>query len=119
MNKFMIMLCTMVISYSLMAQSGDFPYEKIGDLKEAKLQVKMLAEDSYVLIDLKDDTKRYYAVNLPDVYKKNELNLICTGIIGKVPPNFRMIGTPLKLTEVKVGKGYKKLKVKVKSFKFE
>jgi hypothetical protein len=119
MKKLFFLMAMIVINVGLFAQGNDFPYEKIGDLKDAKLQVKMLNEDSYVLIDLKDDSKRYYAVNLPDVYKKHGLNLVCTGIIGKVPPNFRMMGTPLKLTAVKVGKGYKQLKVKVKSFKFE
>ena len=119
MKKILFLMTMIIASMGVFAQGNDFPYEKIGELKDAKLQVKMLNEDSYVLIDLKDDSKRYYAVNLPDVYKKNGLNLICTGIIGKVPPNFRMIGTPVKLTTVKVGKGYKQLKVKVKSFKFE
>jgi|688.fasta_scaffold41928_5 hypothetical protein len=119
MNKILIILVVVCLSINLHAQGNDFPYEKAGELKDAALRVKMLNEDSYVLQDTKDDSKRYYAVNLPDVYKKDGLNLICSGIIGKVPPNFRMVGTPLKLTAVKVGKGYKKLKVKVKSFKFE
>lgn len=116
-----IIVCILMIGISLnmLSQGVDFPYEKVGDMTAAKLQVKMLSENSYVLIDTKDDSKRYYAVNLPEEYKKDGLNVICTGIIGKVPANFRMVGTPLKLTFIKVGKGYKKLGVTVKSFVFE
>lgn len=117
--KTVLLILSILSTVLIHAQNTDFPYEKIGEIKDMKLSVKMLNEESYVLIDPKDNSKRYYAVNMPEVYKKDGLNLICTGIIGKVPPNFRMIGTPLKLTYVKVGKGYKKYKVSIKSFTFK
>ena len=99
--------------------TADFPYEKVRDMVQEKLTVKDLGNESFVLITPGDDTKRFFASNLPDVYKKDGLMLICSGIVGKVPPNYRMIGTPLKLKAVKVGKNYKKYKIKVKSFIFE
>lgn len=116
-----IIVCILMIGISLnmLSQGVDFPYEKAGDMIDAKLKVKMLSENSYVLINTKDESSRYFAVNLPEEYKKDGLNVICTGIIGKVPANFRMVGTPLKLTFIKVGKGYKKLGVTVKSYKLE
>ena len=118
-----MMLCLSVLVFlatMLKAQStSDFPYEKVRDMSQEKLNVKNLGNDSYVLIVPGDDTKRFYATNLPDIYKKDGLNLICSGIVGKVLPNARMIGTPLKLKAVKVGKNYKKYKIKVKSFVFE
>jgi len=116
-----IIICVFMIgiSFNMLSQGVDFPYEKAGDMVAAKLQVKKLSENSYVLINVKDESSRYYAVNLPEEYKKDGLNVICTGIIGKVPANFRMVGTPLKLSFIKVGKGYKKLGVKVKSYVFE
>ncbi len=111
----MLFIGTMVYAQG----TPDFPYEKVRDMTQEKLIVKDLGNESFVLNTPGDDTKRYFATKLPDVYKKDGLFLICTGIVGKVPPNFRMIGTPLKLKSVKVGKNYKKYKIKIKSFVFE
>lgn len=123
MKKTKTILCATVLlllATLLHAQStNNFPYEKVGDLSQEKLNVKELGGDSYVLVVPGDDTQRYFAVNLPDSYKKDGLNLICSGIVGKPLPNARMIGTPLQLKSVKVGKNYKKYKIKVKSFVFE
>ena len=123
MKKTKMILCVAVLvllANVLHAQSNaDFPYEKVGDLSQEKLNVKELGGDSYVLVVPSDDTQRYYAVNLPEAYKKDGLNLICSGIVGKPLPNARMMGTPLQLKAVKVGKNYKKYKIKVKSFVLE
>ena len=110
----LLLACT-----ALLAQTDkNFPYETAREMKLEKLQVKMLSGDVYVLTDAKD-TQRYLPYNLPDDDKKNGLNVVCTGKVAKIPPNVKMIATPLKITAVKVGKGYKKFKVKVKSYVFE
>jgi hypothetical protein len=120
MKKILSFALMLFFSAMVYAQgTPDFPYEKVRDMNQEKLTVKDLGNESFVLMTPGDDTKRFFATNLPDIYKKDGLMLVCSGIIGKVPPNFRMIGTPLKLTTVKVGKNYKKYKIKVKSFVFE
>ncbi len=114
-----LLVLFLVAFSSIYAQTDkNFPYEIVREMKLEKLQVKMLSGETYVLEDIKN-SQRYLPYNLPDDYKKEGLNVVCTGKVAKIPPNVKMIATPLKITAIKAGKGYKKFKIKVKSYVFE
>lgn len=114
--KYLLFIPLLAVSLLIKAQDDTtFPYEKVSELTKEKLQVRKMGDTQFVLTN-KTDTQRYFAYNLPDDYKTDGLNVICSGIVGKVPPNVRMMGTPLKLSFIAVGKGYRKFKVKAKSF---
>jgi len=116
MKTLSVCLILVMSLLGLKAQNGNsFPYEKARDMVKEKYHIKKISDEIYVLAN-KDETQRYLAYNLPDDFKKDGLNVICSGIVGKVPPNFKMMGTPLKISTISVGKGYKKFNVKVRSY---
>ena len=99
------------------AQSTNFQWEK--DLKKANATVKLIGE-LFVLVPDDNANMRYISEQLPAEYKKDGLKVSFTGWEGIIPPNFRMMGKPLKLKTICAAKGEKKkYKLKKCCYKFK
>ena len=97
------------------AQGGTF--EKVKSVKNIKATVKVLNATQTVVITDKDPNQRYTAIDLPEELKKDGLHLTIDGEVGAIPPNVRMIGTPFRITCIKVSAAeQKKYKLSKKSY---
>lgn len=74
-----------------------------------KATIKILEDkETVVFVPLDKPNSRYISANLPEEYKIDGLAVSVTGWIGKIPPNFRMIGTPFKLEKITIRKADKR-----------
>jgi hypothetical protein len=55
----------------------------------------------YIIAPDFDPTTRFLPSNLPDEFKRDGIRIIFSGEIGEIPPNVRLIGTPLHLKAIK------------------
>lgn len=113
-----------VLSFLLLSgfvvRSQEDDYEWIRRIKNEKGRITMLDFDStWIIIPLSNPDGRYYSRQLPDAFKIEGLPVTYGGWVGKIPPNVRMIATPLKLSHISVGCGEnKKYKLKKRTYKF-
>lgn len=82
-------------------------FEKVGSLKNLHVKVKVLGPELIVVVPEGIDG-RYSAGMLPKELQQDGLPLTVSGDVGKIPPNVRMIGTPFRITCVKVSAADKK-----------
>ncbi|MCS6818422.1 MAG: hypothetical protein NZ522_00620 [Chitinophagales bacterium] len=72
-------------------------YEWLYKVQYKKGIIRVFSEDAVVIIDRIKDSERYVSMQLPDSWKRDSLLIVFSGRVGAVPPNVRMLGTPLKL----------------------
>lgn len=96
----------------------DFEWER--DIKNEKGKVTVLANgETWVIVPADNPNGRYISQQLPDEFKKDGLPVVYSGWVGKIPPNVRMLGTPLKLKSIKVAAAdKKKFKLSKRCYKF-
>ncbi|MFN8309762.1 MAG: hypothetical protein U0T73_07355 [Chitinophagales bacterium] len=82
-------------------------FEKVGSLKNLHVTVKVLGPELIAVVP-ESGTGRYSAGMLPKELQQDGLPLIVRGDVGKIPPNVRMIGTPFRITCIKVSAADKK-----------
>lgn len=112
----MTIIAVLLVSTSF-AQT-DFEWER--EIKNEKGKVTVLANgETWVIVPDNNPNGRYISQQLPDEFKKDGLPVIYSGWVGKIPPNVRMLGTPLKLKSIKVsGADKKKFKLSKRCYKF-
>jgi hypothetical protein len=116
MKTFLILIGLAYAAFNLSAQNLDFTWEtKVANVKAT---VQILAnKETVVLVPESNANMRYISAQLPDEYKKEGLKVTFNGWLGKIPPNVRMMGTPLKLTKIWVSSTEKK-KFKLKKCRY-
>lgn len=115
MKRLIFILLLLTNAAFAFAQDG---FEKATDLGKTKGIVKMIG-DSYVIEDAANNGKRWVAVNMPEEFKKEGLEVTFSGEEGVIPPNVRLMGTPLKLEKIAVTcKVKKKMKLNKRKYKF-
>lgn len=105
MNKLIVTVALLFIALgNAMAQSTDFEYEK-EQIKNVKATVKVLNNgELYVIVPDNNENMRYISQQLPKEFKVDGLKVTFTGWEGKIPPNVRMMGKPLKLKCICISK---------------
>ncbi len=103
----------------IQAQGLDFSWEK--KIKNVKATVKVLENgELFVIVPDSNANIRYISQQLPEEFKKDGLKVTFTGWEGKIPPNVRMMGKPLKLECICVTKSeQQKFKLKKRSYTFK
>lgn len=101
-------------------KSQDWGYEIDYMVTNEKGTVKFLEnQEIVVIVPDKNPTGRYISNQLPEEYRKDGLKVTYSGDVGKIPPNFRMLGTPLRLKCICVSsKEQKKFKLKKRKYVF-
>lgn len=109
----------LILSVAARAQNTDFEWEK--QVKNIKATIKAMNNgELFVLVPDGNDAMRYISQQLPDDFKKDGLKVTFTGWEGKIPPNVRMMGKPLKLTCICISKAErKKFGLKKASYNFK
>lgn len=118
MNKIFFSIAILLLALSTgLAQGTDFEYEKT-PIKNVKATIKVLNNgELFVIVPDNNENMRYISLQLPEEYKKDGLKVKFTGWEGKIPPNVRMMGKPLKLKSICVTKAEQK-KYKLKKAKY-
>lgn len=119
MKKLQMVVLLLAIVFTGKSQSWN--YEIARTIANVKGTVKILEDkETVVIVPDNNATGRYISQQLPEEFKKDGLKITFSGDVGKIPPNFRMLGTPLKLKSVWVTcKEQKKFKLKKKKNVFK
>ncbi len=106
-KNFLFAAFTFLIVFAATAQPSDFEWEK--KIKNVKATVKVMSNgELFVLTPDSNESMRYVSQQLPEEYKKDGLKVTFSGWEGKIPPNVRMMGKPLKLECICASKAEKK-----------
>ncbi|MFP6618874.1 MAG: hypothetical protein VB877_05980 [Pirellulaceae bacterium] len=68
-------------------------------LVDQKGTIKKLGSVGFVIVTEQPGT-RYAPSNLAKEFQQDQLRVVFSGEVGKIPPNVRLIGTPFKLTAI-------------------
>jgi len=120
MNKNIVTTVALVmIILTGMTQNTDFSWEK--EIKNVKATVQVMSNgELFVIVPDSNSNMRYISQQLPEEYKKDGLKVTFTGWEGKIPPNVRMMGKPLKLTCICTTKSeQQKFKLKKRKYSFK
>lgn len=83
-----------------------YPFDSVGYLPSSQGIVKKVVSDPDTYIIEVDNGRGSYTHYLPELlpkeFRKDGLKVRVAGTIGKIPPNVRMIGTPLNLTQIEI-----------------
>lgn len=58
----------------------------------------------FIIVDDTPDRTHYLPSNLPEEFKLVGQRVLFSGKLGVIPPNLRLVGTPLKLTSIEQDK---------------
>lgn len=106
MKKLQITVAALLLAALSFAQM-DFEWER--KLDNVKGTVKVLENgETWTIVPADNPNGRYISQQLPEEFKKDGLKVTFFGWEGKIPPNVRMMGTPLKLSKIIISKADKK-----------
>ena len=113
-----IFVLSLLVHFALATTAQDFVYDK--PVANVKATIKILEDkETAVIVPDNNATMRYISMQLPAEYKRDGLKVTFTGVEGKIPPNVRMMGKPLKITSICVSKSEaKKYKLKKRKYVF-
>lgn len=95
------MKAAFLFMFLLLTVNGFF-YQEEKQIFDQKATVKLLIEDPEIFIILADSLSdyRFLPDSIPDQFKIDGCRIIFSGIIGEIPDNQRLPGTPLTITKI-------------------
>ena len=73
-----------------------------------KVEGRIMAKaNTFVFIPKKDENTHYVPQNLDKSFQKENMNVVVSGDVLEAPKGVRLVGTPLRITDIKVIKGTK------------
>lgn len=119
MKKLSVFAFVMIMVFSAQSQNWNFEIERT--IKNVKGTVKFLGDEKTIIIAPDDNPNgRYISQQVPEEYKKDGVKITFSGNVGKIPPNYRMLGTPLKLKCICISKAeQKKFKLLKRKYVFK
>lgn len=72
-----------------------FPFDSVGYLKETEGTIRLIGDVFVIEVALENGITRYLPVMLPESFRKEGLHIHFSGTLGNIPPNVRMVGTPI------------------------
>lgn len=85
----------------LLASAQQFTFEPAGD-KGLTIATVTEKGGTWVLREgIKDNYNDYYAINLPEEFQREGIEVVFKGTLGKIPSNVRMAGRPVELSMIK------------------
>lgn len=100
MNRKLLLLLVCLSVSTLWTQAQvSIPIDSVGYLLSQPVTIKQMGS-SFVLEPMGTTGKRYLPVNLSTRYRINGAEAMVTGIIGRIPPNMRLMGTPLEIKHI-------------------
>jgi hypothetical protein len=84
------------------ASAQSYVFDSVG-VKSIEIGTVVIKNDTWVIkVDKANFTQYYLPVNLPEKYCINNQEVVFEGAIGRIPTNVKMVGTPLKLSMIRV-----------------
>lgn len=78
-----------------------YPVDSVDYLNASKGTIKkMSGSDDTFIIELEGGTRKYIPFVLPQEFRKENMVVVVSGIIGKIPANVRLAGTPLDIKTI-------------------
>jgi hypothetical protein len=100
MSKILLFCCLAMLSFiGVQAQSPVAKVDSVGYLPETICRVSVIG-GIYTLIPEDNKNMRYAPVNMTTTYQKEEVLVRVSGVVGAIPPNVRMIGTPFFIRSI-------------------
>lgn len=119
MKRIALIALIAFVAFTTQAQVTDFEWHK--KVNKVKATIKFLEDkETAVIVPDGSSSMRYISAQLPGEYKKDGLKVTYSGWLGKIPPNVRMMGSPLKITKICISKAEaKKYDIKKTSYTFK
>ncbi len=76
--------------------------DSVGYINKESGKIILIGDVYLIEQNTKGEIKRFVPDFLPDDFKLENTIIIFSGTIGKIPPNVRMMGTPLKIKELMI-----------------
>ena len=89
-------LLSLILITTCLLQVNLFAGEKLADQQGT---IQKIGSVGFVIVPDQKRT-RYAPSELAEEFQQNGLRVVFSGEVGKIPPNVRLIGTPLKLTAI-------------------
>lgn len=99
MRKNILILFCFFIAIPAFAQKN-LDIDSVGYLENIRAKILKINQ-FYVIVPNNDNSKRFLAKNLDEYYKTDKLEVVVSGIIGKLPTNAKALATPFKIIEIK------------------
>lgn len=77
-----------------------FPFDSVGYVQSQTGVVTLIAETYVLVVTEKGETTRYLPAVLPKQFQQADKVVVFSGILGKIPPNVRLMGTPITLDTI-------------------
>lgn len=77
------------------------PSEPGAELVEVEGRVQQIGEQGWALVPDGVPGTRYAVDDLPPELREDGLEVVFSGVLGEIPPNVRLWGTPLELTSIR------------------
>ncbi|MBK8470806.1 MAG: hypothetical protein IPL33_00535 [Sphingobacteriales bacterium] len=102
MRKFLLFCGLTIAALTNVQAQLSYKIDSIGFLPETICLVSKVAE-AYLLVPQNEmSTQRYAPKNLSAEYQREGALVRVTGVIGAIPPNVRMIGTPFQIRSIEL-----------------
>jgi hypothetical protein len=82
------------------SKKGNSDFDSVGYLKNVSGKIITINDTYLIEQNEQGDTHRYFDPNMPNDFKKENMMVTFSGIIGKPAANVRLMGTPFKITEM-------------------
>lgn len=98
-----------ILSLTITVQAQEWKFEDDKPVTNLKATVQFLNNGEMAMLIPDNNTSgRYISEQLPKEYRVEGLRVTINGYTGKIPPNVRMMGTPLRITKIWISKAEKK-----------
>lgn len=77
------------------------PTEPGAELREVSATVQQVGQFGWGLVPDAEPGTRYAVEELPEELREDGLEVVFSGVLGEIPANVRLWGTPLELTSIR------------------
>ncbi|MDY7093487.1 MAG: hypothetical protein SX243_11015 [Acidobacteriota bacterium] len=81
--------------------SMPLPTEPGAELREVSATVQQVGQFGWGLVPDAEPGTRYAVEELPEELREDGLEVVFSGVLGEIPANVRLWGTPLELTSIR------------------
>lgn len=99
---FVAILIASLCGLNLMGQKATI--DSVGYISNVQCTVSKVA-DIYILTPVDNPNQRYAPINLETLYQKENVAVTISGVVGSIPPNARLVGTPFQIRSIEFANG--------------
>ncbi len=93
----LLLLVITLLQTSITAQAQ---IDSVGFLEKTEATIVKINASVFGIVPDNNQGQRFIAQNLPARLQSKDTKVLVSGIIGRIPPNVRMMGTPFQITHI-------------------